>query len=160
LSFTSHIKTLVSPAGAIELSVRPAESAALDRVHGAGWLAVGDAACSFDPLSSLGITHALRSGGWAASAIDDALRGASDALHLYGAKIDDGLREFERLKQAYYAAERRWTRNKFWARRHRRVADPAAIERPTSEATKTRMAGTSSSLRRRQPGPEARPGYR
>jgi flavin-dependent dehydrogenase len=118
LSLTSYIKAIASPLIAAEVNAWPAESAALDQAHGIGWLAVGDAACSFDPLSSLGIRHALESGMWAASAVDEALRGKPNSLHLYGSKIDGRIREFERLKLAYYGAERRWKDNTFWARRH------------------------------------------
>ncbi|MEA2897309.1 MAG: hypothetical protein QOJ84_2924 [Bradyrhizobium sp.] len=128
LSLTSHIKTIASPAGAVEVSAWPAESAGLDRVHGVGWLAVGDAACSFDPLSSLGIRHALESGTWAASAVDEALRGKSNPFRLYCSKIDHRIREFEDLKRAYYGAERRWKHNRFWARRHV-VSDRMARQR-------------------------------
>ena len=46
-----------------------AETSALRNVFGVGWVAVGDAACAFDPLSSLGICNALESGRSAADAI-------------------------------------------------------------------------------------------
>src|SRR5204863_2365260 len=100
LSVTSHIKQIATPPDTAEVSAWPAESAALDQAHGTGWLAVGDAACSFDPLSSLGIRHALESGTWAASAVDEALHGKLNSLHLYGSKINGRIREFEGLKLA------------------------------------------------------------
>lgn len=128
LSLTSHIKAIANPTDAVDVSAWPAESAALDEVHGAGWLAVGDAACSFDPLSSLGIRHALQSGTWAASAVDEALRGKSNALDQYRSRIDERIHEFERLKRAYYGAERRWKHNAFWARRHHAPALDAMRE--------------------------------
>jgi flavin-dependent dehydrogenase len=118
LVMTSHVKEIASPPDATEVSAWPAESAALDQTHGLGWLAVGDAACSFDPLSSMGIRHALESATWAASAVDEVLRGKLNALHQYGSKIDGRIRDFERLKLAYYGAERRWKHKRFWARRH------------------------------------------
>jgi flavin-dependent dehydrogenase len=128
LCLTSHIKTIASPADPVEVTAWPAESAALDQVHGPGWLAVGDAACAFDPLSSLGIRHSLESGRWAASAVDEALRGKPNALGLYRARIDARIREFEHLKGAYYGAERRWKQNRFWTRRHA-AADPMTGQR-------------------------------
>ena len=52
-----------------------AQTARLDRVGGAGWAAVGDAAISFDPLSSQGILTALFTGLRAGQAVDRALAG-------------------------------------------------------------------------------------
>lgn len=40
----------------------PAESSMLERTSGSGWIAVGDAAMAYDPLSSRGISSALESG--------------------------------------------------------------------------------------------------
>jgi flavin-dependent dehydrogenase len=52
---------------------RPASSHMLRPVHGEGWLAVGDAASAFDPLSAQGIVKALRSGVVASYAAADFL---------------------------------------------------------------------------------------
>jgi flavin-dependent dehydrogenase len=43
----------------VRIHVALAESSRLDRVAGDGWFAVGDAATSFDPLSSNGLTSAI-----------------------------------------------------------------------------------------------------
>lgn len=50
---------------------------------GQGWVAVGDAAATFDPLSSQGLSNALASGYFAARATDAALSGDGDALQVY-----------------------------------------------------------------------------
>ena len=47
------------------------------------WVAVGDAAAAFDPLSSQGVSWALESGLMAAEAVDGQLRGDHEALVLY-----------------------------------------------------------------------------
>jgi flavin-dependent dehydrogenase len=47
-------------------------------VAGDSWLAVGDAASTFDPLSSQGIVKVLRSGVCASYAIADPLTGGID----------------------------------------------------------------------------------
>jgi len=44
------------------------------RVHGAGWVLVGDAASTTDPASAHGITAALRDAELAARAIDESIR--------------------------------------------------------------------------------------
>ncbi len=55
------------------LRIVSAASARLQNVTGPGWLAVGDAALAFDPLSSQGVTWALESGLAAAHALDRVL---------------------------------------------------------------------------------------
>ena len=57
-----------------------AGSEILECSSGARWLAIGDAAVSFDPLSAQGIYHALRSGLLAVDTIEGALRGESGAV--------------------------------------------------------------------------------
>jgi flavin-dependent dehydrogenase len=42
--------------------VRPADSTILERCFGPGWIAIGDAAVSYDPLASRGLVGALSSG--------------------------------------------------------------------------------------------------
>ena len=44
------------------LVVRPAESSMLERSAGSGWIAIGDAAASYDPIASRGLVAALESG--------------------------------------------------------------------------------------------------
>jgi flavin-dependent dehydrogenase len=41
---------------------RPADSTILERCFGPGWIAIGDAAVSYDPLASRGLVGALSSG--------------------------------------------------------------------------------------------------
>ena len=102
-----------------EAIVRPARSTHLDRVCGDRWLAVGDAASAYDPLSSQGITKALRLGVFAGYAIGDRLsRGDATGLAKYSSLVR---REFEYYQQAhehYSARERRWPQSRFWRRRH------------------------------------------
>lgn len=54
-------------------------SALLDRLCGPGWLAVGDAAAAFDPISSQGLFNALSAGFFAGNAAADCLAGDEDA---------------------------------------------------------------------------------
>jgi flavin-dependent dehydrogenase len=49
--------------------VRAADSTMLERCFGAGWIAIGDAAMSYDPLASRGLVGALSSGLEAASLV-------------------------------------------------------------------------------------------
>jgi 2-polyprenyl-6-methoxyphenol hydroxylase-like FAD-dependent oxidoreductase len=55
----------------------------LDRIVGHRWLAVGDAAVSYDPLTSHGIVRALETAAYAARAIDEALSDRPESLDAY-----------------------------------------------------------------------------
>ncbi|HET6762826.1 MAG TPA: FAD-dependent oxidoreductase [Longimicrobiaceae bacterium] len=102
--------------------VRAARSRRLDRVAGADWMAVGDAASSFDPLSSQGITKALRSGIFAAYAAGDLLAKGDDAgIRRYERFVAQEFAAFETTRARYYGEERRWPGSKFWRRRQRAV---------------------------------------
>ncbi len=98
--------------------IRSAGSGCLDHAAGPGWIAVGDAASAFDPLSGIGIAKGLRSAILAAHTVDQALAGRDRALETYA---DHNRREFEaaqRIGSRYYGAERRWPESPFWGRRH------------------------------------------
>lgn len=97
--------------------VLPAETSRLDVIAGEGWLALGDAAAAYDPLSSHGIGSAMGSGFYGGNAITDLLAGRSEARlaylevmrNAYGACLD--------LQKRHYAMEGRWPEAPFWARR-------------------------------------------
>src|SRR5207247_861371 len=78
-------------AGGYRPAVRPrlqaSGSALLDRLTGHGWLAVGDAAASYDPLSSHGIATALATGCDAADALLAAWRGDREAITEYEDRV-------------------------------------------------------------------------
>jgi len=61
------------------IQVRPACSQRLDRAAGDRWLAVGDAAMAWDPLSSSGLTNAILEAGHAAATVEATLAGDRDA---------------------------------------------------------------------------------
>lgn len=92
--------------------VTEASTSHLDRIAGPGWLAVGDAAVAFDPLSSQGIVTALvmgREAGRVAAGLED----PADYVETY----ETLLREHLELRDAYYAMETRWPDSLFWGRR-------------------------------------------
>ena len=121
LDETTHLRALLSPQGAV-LRERPrgadAASARLDHFVGPGWLAAGDAALSFDPLSSQGITTALHSGMSAGRALGAHLAGEHQALEAYAAHLEAIHAAYGRHRAAFYGGERRWAHRPFWARRH------------------------------------------
>ena len=101
-----------------QLKLVAAHTQKLEAVSGEGWLAVGDAAMSYDPLSSLGIYKALASSGIASFAIADSLRGEPLGVKKYARFLEAEFRMYEQKKNEYYAQERRFIAAPFWHRRH------------------------------------------
>jgi flavin-dependent dehydrogenase len=100
--------------------VRAADSRILAPMTGPGWLAAGDAAMAFDPLSSIGITKALRSGLLASFAAADALCSGDPAASLarYQALHQREWTGYLRARNQHYGEEQRFTAHPFWQRRH------------------------------------------
>jgi 2-polyprenyl-6-methoxyphenol hydroxylase-like FAD-dependent oxidoreductase len=95
-----------------------APSAILSRVVGDRWLAVGDAASGYDPISAQGIVKALCDGEAAAEAIAGFFVGAGEApLLAYQDAVFARFRDYLRLRQHLYGRERRWPRSSFWTNR-------------------------------------------
>ncbi|WP_267127335.1 dehydrogenase, partial [Xanthomonas sacchari] len=93
-------------------------SAILSRVVGADWLAVGDAASAYDPLTAHGIVKALQDGEAAAHALAAHLQGAGPApLAAYQEGVFARFRAYLRERGALYARERRWAQAPFWQAR-------------------------------------------
>lgn len=105
------------PLGA--LAIRSASSRRLEPAAGDDWLAVGDAASRFDPLSSQGIMKALRSGIFASYAIGDLLtRHDESGMERYRRFVFDEFKSYAEVRTKYYREEQRWPENEFWLRRH------------------------------------------
>ena len=81
------------------------------------WIAAGDAALSFDPLSSQGLFHALYTGLAAAQAVDHALSGDDSALSAYAESLVRIDTAYRRNLTAWYRLEHRWPNQEFWRRR-------------------------------------------
>jgi flavin-dependent dehydrogenase len=95
-----------------------AQSHILRPMGGHGWLAAGDAAMAFDPLSSQGITKALRSGKLASFVAADYLLSKVDTHQRYNEIGEQEYADYQRAKHAYYSEEQHWPTAPFWARRH------------------------------------------
>ncbi|MGA7730213.1 MAG: NAD(P)/FAD-dependent oxidoreductase, partial [Chloroflexia bacterium] len=108
----------------------PAQSARLERFSGEGWLAVGDAALSFDPLSSQGIMTALFAGMVAGHALHANLSGDPQALDLYSARLTTIYEAYLKNRLLYYSYEGRWRDRPFWRRRV--GVGTLKLNRPTS----------------------------
>lgn len=102
------------------MGAKVAPSFLLERVSGARWLAVGDAAASYDPLSSQGIQKALEDGVRGAEAISRALAFDPNAIAAYGASLNSRFEEYRTNRNYFYGLETRWTDRPFWKRRRAR----------------------------------------
>lgn len=85
---------------------------------GPGWVAAGDAAIAFDPLSSQGILTALHTGGRAGRAVERCLAGDTGALASYASFLDGIADAYHHHHAEAYAEERRWPAHPFWRRRN------------------------------------------
>jgi flavin-dependent dehydrogenase len=95
-----------------------AHSAELTPAAGDGWIAIGDAASSFDPLSSQGLFNALYTGLAGAEAADRHLAGDPSALPGYHAGVFPIRDAYRTHLEGWYGLEQRWAAQPFWQRRH------------------------------------------
>ena len=96
-----------------------AASARLVRAYGERWIAAGDAAQSFDPLSSQGIVTAIVGGHNAAAALVAIHSSDRSVLEKLQADLDARYAAYLSERLTYYRAEQRWVARPFWQRRHR-----------------------------------------
>jgi flavin-dependent dehydrogenase len=111
----AHSSAMIGPP-----RVTDAGSGRLDQFAGSHWIAVGDAALSFDPLSSQGILNALYTGKRAGQTIDRVLSGEGGALGEYRHRLEGIHRAYRQNLLAYYSLESRWPERLFWSRRRNR----------------------------------------
>jgi len=101
-----------------KLVVRTASSSCLNKVVGENWLAVGDAACAFDPLSSFGIQKGLYMGEKAALTVINYLKfGNLSILQKYEDEVKKSFNSYLMQRVKFYSIEQRWPNSKFWQRR-------------------------------------------
>jgi flavin-dependent dehydrogenase len=120
------------------LVARTAPSFVLDMVGGDGWLAVGDAASAYDPISSQGMYTALLDGLEAADAIAAYLTGDAGGLERYRAAVEARFDGYLQLRAYLYGLERRWPASAFWRRRLERAADPGRDPGPAAQKARVR----------------------
>jgi flavin-dependent dehydrogenase len=84
---------------------------------GPQWLAMGDAAMSFDPLSSMGITKALEDGIEVSRVIWSALKGETDPLNRYQQHKISQFNDYKEIRQQHYNMVWQWPDSGFWSRR-------------------------------------------
>ncbi len=102
------------------LRVDLASSFVLDDIIGNNWLATGDAACSFDPISAGGIFKALTHGIKAAETIEKHFCNNNTALKAYQQLIINDYQHYLADSRHLYEQEQRWPNSPFWQHRQHR----------------------------------------
>ena len=117
LSQASLTRSRLLGAEAVSTRTVYAASSCRAQIAGEAWLAVGDSAASYDPLSGMGIFKAMRQGTNAAIAVDAYLQDDASLLPEYAALVRREFDAYVRHRRAHYAAEKRWTGHEFWDNR-------------------------------------------
>jgi hypothetical protein len=86
----------------------------LATLQGDAWVAAGDAACAWDPLSSAGILKALRTGRLAAFVALDAMQGRLDTTQRYTRILRREHAAYLEERARFYSLEGRWRDTPFW----------------------------------------------
>ena len=89
-------------------------SSKLEKVIGENWLAIGDAAATYDPLSSMGIVNAINDGINASDIIVNYLNGNTRYLDEYNRNMTTNFKIYLQKRAFYYEQEKRWTDFSFW----------------------------------------------
>ncbi|MGB8193800.1 MAG: tryptophan 7-halogenase [Chitinophagaceae bacterium] len=110
------IQKIIDPPAAHPF-VRTASTSFIAQRYTSSYLAVGDAAYAYDPLSSYGMVSALEGGYYAGHAIADALSGNNDALTAYDVIISQAFNIYLQMRTKQYQSEKRWSDKAFWSRR-------------------------------------------
>ena len=84
---------------------------------GRDWYAIGDAAMSFDPLSSQGMFNAMATAMQLCDLIVEFGTKSLDIRNIYSDQLSQVWRHYQRHKNYYYSQERRWNNAAFWRRR-------------------------------------------
>ncbi len=113
-SISNLFSSEFEPDQSTSLHIQSAETSFLETSCGNNWLAVGDAAFAYDPVSSYGITSALGAGCYAGHAIADHLNGEEEALPAYRFVVEKAFADYLPLWDHQYALEKRWTESDFW----------------------------------------------
>lgn len=119
LNKTQQIQKIIQPREEelFENKRMPSGTNYLEQPYGENWLAVGDAAFSYDPISSYGITSALASGYYGGHAIASKLFNEEDAFLSYQYVLENGVKSYLQKLTHQYSMEKRWSNSYYWNNR-------------------------------------------
>lgn len=105
---------VVRPADQRKAVTVAANSSRLDRCAGSNWIAVGDAALSFDPLASRGLFNALSTALTAAAVLDATLQSGKSCLDEYEGELESVWQTYLAHRSWIYRSEQRWPNRPYW----------------------------------------------
>jgi flavin-dependent dehydrogenase len=116
LAAAPNTSNLLSQMEPVENKVRgfKAASFCLNTMTGPDWLAIGDTATTYDPITSQGITKATTHGARAAEIIGHYFAGSKDALEQYEKEVKDQYKYYLDSRNYFYNLEKRWPQSQFW----------------------------------------------
>ena len=117
LAETFYLKDFIVENTEVKFKGGNANSSVAKKLAGNNWLALGDAAMSFDPLSSHGITNAIYTSAKASEAIEKKLNFADvAAFPKYAETLQTVFQQYLQSKNQLYQQETRWKDEAFWKR--------------------------------------------
>jgi 2-polyprenyl-6-methoxyphenol hydroxylase-like FAD-dependent oxidoreductase len=117
LSETSYFKDFLVEEKNVSFKGGNANSSVATQIAGSNWLALGDAAMSFDPLSSHGITNAMYTAARASEVIEKKLTVADvEVFPAYDKAMHTIFQQYLQSKNTLYQQELRWKEASFWKR--------------------------------------------
>jgi flavin-dependent dehydrogenase len=114
----NHLPDYVHLADVPDVQVRTASTSFLEQPSGPGWIAVGDALCTYDPLTAYGITAAMAGIDYVVSAVKEGMTGKTGALQEYASIQQRTFNKSIDMLREQYRLEQRWSEEEFWRRRH------------------------------------------
>ena len=91
-------------------------STRLEKVSGDNWLAIGDAAATFDPLSSNGVINAIDDAIDVSNMIKKHLEKEENLFDSYNSNVVKKFNNYLHKRSFYYSKEKRWRNSLFWKR--------------------------------------------
>lgn len=86
-------------------------------VAGSDWMAIGDAAFAFDPLSGQGVFKSIETGTRCGSVIARCFDGDLSALTEYETWVNESYQSYLSTRAQFYTSVERWPESRFWKRR-------------------------------------------
>jgi flavin-dependent dehydrogenase len=118
LAATTHLRALVAGMDLEQQPIRgfPAESSIRETISGRGWVAVGEAAAAYDPLSGQGFVAALTKGIALARLVSSGTD-MSGSIARYSAAEEEVFAQYVRDRRRIYGRAARRFASPFWDRR-------------------------------------------
>lgn len=95
----------------------PIYSGLLDQAEGEDWMAIGDAASSYDPVASQGIYKALSDGISGGRRAAERLNNGTRTNMTHTQEVRKRYADYQKNRAGIYALERRWSHAPFWFNR-------------------------------------------